>query len=401
MLSPVVHLKPREEIRIRRGHPWIYDNEIAFISGQPESGCEVKAVDSRGKLLGYGFFNPASKIRVRLFSKTQPLADLAFFEDAFRAAFAHRARFFDADKQSLRLVFGEADSVPGLIVDRFVGKNGSRSGTWLSAQFLSLGVEVRKTQVLEALDKVFSPDGIIERSDAPVRALEGLEPVSGILSGTVPDSILMEESGALFSVDIAGGQKTGWFLDQRANRASAARFAQGARVLDVFCNQGGFGIICGKAGAASVVAVDSSAIALAALQKNTVINELTSIVSTVEANAFDYLRTLERDEKRFDLVILDPPAFAKSRAAVEPAHRGYREINLRAMHLIPRGGILLTCSCSHWFDAERFDAMLSEAASDCGRRFRMIEERMQDLDHPIVSGYEESRYLKCRILEML
>jgi 23S rRNA (cytosine1962-C5)-methyltransferase len=409
MSMPSVSLKPREEIRIRQGHPWIYDNEIAYVSGQPEPGAEIKAVDSKGKFLGYGFFNPASKIRVRIFSKARPEADAAFFEEAFRSALAHRARFFDIGKQSLRMVFGEADSVPGLVVDRFIGQAGTSpgsvgdgvSGTWLSTQFLSLGVEVRKAEIVEALARVFSPDGIIERSDAPVRALEGLEPASGTLAGEVPASIRMEENGASFLVDLSGGQKTGWFLDQRANRAAAARFAQGARVLDAFCNQGGFGIVCGKAGAASVTAVDSSADALAAARANAQLNGVEGIFTPVEANAFDYLRSPESEGAKFDLVVLDPPAFAKSRAAVEPAHRGYKEINLRAMRLIPRGGVLITCSCSHWFDDARFDAMLAESASDCGRRFRTIEQRTQDLDHPIVSGYGESRYLKCRILEML
>ena len=407
MSMPTVTLKPREEIRIRQGHPWIYDNEIASVSGQTEPGHETKVVDSRGRFLGYGFLNPASKIRVRIFSRTRPDADEAFFEEAFRAALAYRARFFDISRQSLRMVFGEADSVPGLIVDRFVGTSetapgsGALPGSWLSTQFLSLGTEVRKAEILAALGRVFSPDGILERSDAHVRVLEGLEPASGTLAGHVPGSILMEENGAVFSIDISGGQKTGWFLDQRANRAAAARFAPGARVLDAFCNQGGFGIACAKAGASSVLALDSSVEALEAAQRNARLNGVEACFSTVAANAFDHLRDLDRNGTKFDLVVLDPPAFAKSRATVEPAHRGYREINVRAMHLIPRGGILLTCSCSHWFDDEHFDAMLAESASDCGRRFRTIEERTQDLDHPIVSGYGESRYLKCRILEML
>jgi 23S rRNA (cytosine1962-C5)-methyltransferase len=379
------------------------------VSGQPLPGREVRVVDSRGKFLGYGFFNPASKIRVRIFSRIHPEADVAFFEETFRSALAHRSRFFDISRQSLRMIFGEADSVPGLIVDRFVGRaqtssgedSGATPGTWLSTQFLSLGVEIRKAEILEALVRVFAPDGIFERSDAHVRLLEGLESASGTLAGDVPASILMEENGASFSIDISGGQKTGWFLDQRANRAAAARFAPGARVLDAFCNQGGFGILCAKAGAVSVMAVDSSAAALEAARKNSQLNGVDGLLSAVEANAFDHLRNLERENAKFDLVVLDPPAFAKSRATIEPAHRGYREINVRAMHLIQRGGILLTCSCSHWFDDERFDAMLAESASDCGRRFRTIEERSQDLDHPIVSGYGESRYLKCRILEML
>lgn len=410
MSVPTVTLKPREELRIRRGQPWVYDNEIAKVEGNPTSGCDVRVLDSRGKPLGYGFFNPESKIRVRIFSKSQAVAGKEFFVDAFKAALAWREQFFDTGKQSFRAVFGEADSVPGLIVDLFSGKDASlpgatggagKTGRWLSAQFLSLGVERRKAEILAALQEVFAPDGITERSDAPVRALEGLEPSLGILAGSVPDAILMEENGATFSVDLAGGQKTGWFLDQRANRAAAARFASGKTVLDVFCNQGGFGILCALSGAASVIALDSSAEALAAAARNAALNKVADRFSTIEANAFDCLRSLEKEGKKFDLVVLDPPAFAKSRSAVEPAYRGYKEINVRAMHLLRHGGILVTCSCSHWFDDERFDSMLEDSAFDCGRRFRVIEKRAQDLDHPIISGYGESRYLKCRIIEVL
>ena len=407
MSAPTVTLKPREELRIRRGHPWVYDNEIAKVEGNPVSGGDVRVLDSRGKPLGFGFFNPESKIRVRIFSKSHAVAGNDFFVEAFKAALAWRARFFDTDRQSFRAVFGEADSVPGLIVDLFAGRDASfgdkaaKPGRWLSAQFLSLGVERRKAEILEALLEVYAPDGITERSDAPVRALEGLEPSLGILAGSVPDSILMEENGATFSVDLAGGQKTGWFLDQRANRAAAARFASGKAVLDVFSNQGGFGILCALSGAVSVVAVDSSADALAAAARNAALNGVADRFSTIEANAFDSLRSLEKEGRKFDLVVLDPPAFAKSRSAVEPAYRGYKEINVRAMHLLRHGGILVTCSCSHWFDDERFDSMLEDSAFDCGRRFRVIEERTQDMDHPIMSGYGESRYLKCRILEVL
>ena len=408
MSAPTIILKPREELRIRQGHPWIYDNEIAKVEGSPEAGSEVKALDSRGKPLGFGFFNPASKIRVRLFSKTAALADKDFFATTFETALAWRKRFFRTDSQSFRAIFGEADSAPGLIVDVFAGhpaeragKAADKPGRWLSTQFLSLGVEKRKAEIVAALREVFSPDGIAERSDARARVFEGLEPSIGTLFGTVPEAIIMEENGAKFSVDIAGGQKTGWFLDQRANRAAAARLAAGKKVLDVFCNQGGFGILCALAGATKVTAVDSSAGALAAAALNASLNGVESLYATVEANAFDYLRTLEKEGSKFDLVVLDPPAFAKSRSALEPAYRGYKEINVRAMRLLARGGTLVTCSCSHWFDEERFDSMLGDAAFDCGRRFRVIEERAQDLDHPIVSGYGESRYLKCRIIEVM
>ena len=400
MALPTVKLKPREELRIRRGHPWIYDNEIATVLGNPEAGAVVRALDSWGKPLGFGFFNPSSKIRVRLYSKTEDQAGKDFFVETFKTALAWRTRFFDTERQSFRAVFGEADSAPGLIVDLFAGK-ADLPGRWLSTQFLSLGVERRKADIVAALQEVFAPDGIAERSDAPVLTLEGLTPSSGILAGSVPESIIMEENGATFSVDITGGQKTGWFLDQRANRAAAARFASGKKVLDVFCNQGGFGILCALSGAKSVMAVDASTVALTAANGNAALNGIASRYSTAEANAFDYLRAEEKAGAKYDLVILDPPAFAKSHSTVESAYRGYKEINVRAMRLLGHGGILVTCSCSHWFFPERFDTMLADAASDCGRRFRIIEERGQDLDHPIVSGYGESRYLKCRIIEVL
>jgi 23S rRNA (cytosine1962-C5)-methyltransferase len=396
-------LKPREDDRIRAGHPWVYDNEIAAVEGKAEPGAEVEVLDCRRKTLGSAFYNPKSKIRARVYSRKLRAADEAFFTEVLGAALAYRKRFFDPERQSLRLVFGEADGLPGLIVDSFVGtsEGGKRSGRWLSIQFLSLGIDARKKEVLAALEQAFPSDGAAERSDAPVRSLEGLLPVSGTLSGEIPSSIIIEENGLDFGVDILGGQKTGWFLDQRSNRAAAARYAKGRRVLDAFCNAGGFGLACAAAGATSVLAVDSSAEATAAVSVNAKLNGLDSLVEAREANAFDLLHSLERAKEKFGLVILDPPAFAKNRASVEGAKRGYKELNLRALKLLDEGGILVTCSCSHWFGRELFANMLEEAAADSGRRIRLLEERTQDLDHPIVSGYGESRYLKCVIAETI
>jgi 23S rRNA (cytosine1962-C5)-methyltransferase len=400
-----VILKPREETRIRAGHPWVYDNEIASVVGQP--GGEVEVFDARRRSLGSAFYNPASKIRARIYSREPRPADEEFFAEAFKKALAYRRRFFDPERQSLRLAFGEADGLPGLIVDSFVGadapQNGGsgKSGRWLSAQFLCLGADSRKAEILAALKKVFPSDGIAERSDAPVRGLEGMEPAVGVLAGQVPNRILMEENALLFGVDMLGGQKTGWFLDQRSNRAAAARFAKGRKVLDAFCNAGGFGLACARSGAASVLAVDSSADAVAAVTANASLNGLGDSISVKEANAFDFLHELERKGEKFGLVVLDPPAFAKNRASIEGAARGYKELNLRALKLLEEGGILVTCSCSHWFGPELFSKMLEDAAADAKRRVRIIEERTQDLDHPIVSGYGESRYLKCTIVEAI
>jgi len=399
-------LKPREEARIRAGHPWVYDNEIAGVEGSPEPGAEVEVLDARRRSLGSAFFNPKSKIRARIYSRIARAADAAFFIETLERALAWRRRFFDPERQSLRLAFGEADGLPGLTVDSFVGEPEGVSvrsgrGRWLSAQFLCLGVDARKTAILEALAKVFPSDGIAERSDAPVRALEGLPPTIGVLAGKVPASALIEENGLRFGLDMLGGQKTGWFLDQRSNRAAAARFAGGRRVLDAFCNAGGFGLACAAAGASSVLAVDSSADAAASVSANAARNGLDRLVEVREANAFDLLHALEKSREKFGLIVLDPPAFAKNRASVEGAKRGYKELNLRSLKLLEEGGILVTCSCSHWFGPEPFARMLDEAAEDSGRRIRIIEERTQDLDHPIVSGYGESRYLKCTIAEAM
>jgi len=392
-------LKPKEDLRLRAGHPWVYDNEIAHVEGNPAGGSEVEVLDSRRHLVGVAFFNPASKIRARIYSRAPRSADLGFFVEALERALAWRRRFFDPARASLRLVFGEADGLPGLIVDSFVGsaEGGAPAGRgrWLSAQFLSLGVDSRKALILEALGRVFPSEGIMERSDAPVRAFEGLQPAVGVLAGTVPPSVLIEENGLSFAVDMAGGQKTGWFLDQRANRTAAARFARGVPVLDAFCNAGGFGLACAAAGAASVLAIDSSAEAIRAARANAERNGLAERFRFEEGNAFDLLRGLERSGERFGLVVLDPPAFAKNRASIEGARRGYKDLNLRALKLLAPGGVLVTCSCSFWFGPELFRAMLEDAARDAGRRLRLIEERSQDLDHPILSGYPESRYLKC------
>lgn len=410
MLSPMERprliLKPREDIRLRGGHPWVYDNEVAAVEGSPTPGAEVEVLDSRRTFVGSAFFNPASKIRARIYSRDPRPADGSYFVERIGDALAWRRRFFDIDRQSLRLVYGEADGIPGLIVDSFIARTQGSTGSpvakrrWLSIQFLSRGVDLRRDEILDALAALCPSAGFVERSEAPVRALEGLPPAAGLISGAAPTDLVIEENGLGFKVNLLEGQKTGWFHDQRANRAATARYVhegRGLRVLDAFSNAGGFGLACAAAGAGEVICVDASADAVAAVHENASLNDLAEKTKAVEANVFDFLRGLERDRERFGLIILDPPAFAKNRAAVESAHRGYRDLNLRAMRILGPQGILVSCSCSHWFDRERFSRMLEEAARDAGRRLRILEERTQDLDHPIVTGYEESRYLKCVI----
>ena len=394
---PELRLRPREEDRLLRGHPWIYDNEIADVSGSPGPGDEVGVKTSRGRFLGSAIWSPASKIRARRYSWKDEPFDAAFIEARLADALVRRSRWKDPAADSMRAVFAEADGLPGLVVDRFVGEDGEgRRGSWLSAQFLSRGIEARREAVLSALAKALAPDGIMERSDSPVRALEGLEPRSGVVAGSVPERLTILENGLRFGVSLGTGQKTGWFLDQQENRAATAAWARGRRVLDVFCNAGGFALCAAAAGAESVLAVDASADAVRAVGENAGLNGLGDRVKAVEANAFDFLRDADAcgADGSYGLVVLDPPAFAKNKASLDGAVRGYKEINLRAMKLLAGGGVLATYSCSFWLSRDRFLAALEDAATDAGVTLRYLEERGQAHDHPVVSGYAESRYLK-------
>jgi len=434
-------LKPGEEDRILNGHPWVYDNEIARVEGHTGPaellpGEIVGVESSRRRYLGRAFANPNSKIRGRLFSRSKEGVDVGFFKRRIREAIDRRRRGFDLASESQRIVFAEADFLPGFIADRFVGwpladvlaafgeaalpsfkETAARLGpplSWIGVQFLSYGMDLRRAEILQALDEVLSspdpatalaiggPAGIVERDEAKVRELEGLELRTGIAAGTCPeDGILIYENGLPFAVDLLGGQKTGHFLDQRTNRALAATFARGGRVLDACCHTGGFAIHAARAGAAEVIALDVSAHALKAVERNAALNGVSELVRTREANVFDALHSYGRAKEHFDLIILDPPAFAKSRSALEAAIRGYKEINLRALELLGRGGILVTCSCSHAMDEGRFKAVVAEAAVDTGKRLRLLDFRYQAADHPILIGYDESLYLKCGIYEVI
>jgi 23S rRNA (cytosine1962-C5)-methyltransferase len=357
--------------------------------------------------------------------------DTGFFKRRIREAIERRRRDFDLSTESARLVFAEADFLPGLIVDRYVGtpadntdKTGGPLGSWLSVQFLSWGMDARKEEILTALEEVLAttkktgrvgadiaeteveflgkPEGIIERDDAAVRELEGLPLRSGLIAGTYPEKgIIIRENGLLFAVDLLGGQKTGHFLDQKFNRALAARFASGRRVLDACCHTGGFAINAAHAGAVSVTALDSSAHALSAVSQNADLNGVGPLVQCVKDDIFDYLRSADRAKEHFDLIVLDPPAFAKSRVNLDDALRGYREINSRALRLLDRGGILVSCSCSHALGENRFKSMINHAAMDAEKRLRLVSFTYQSPDHPILLGYDESLYLKCGIYEVL
>ncbi|MDI6823612.1 MAG: class I SAM-dependent rRNA methyltransferase [Bacillota bacterium] len=385
----IVHLT-RGRHRAQEGHPWVFAGEIETIGGDFAPGDLVTVVDHRGRFVGRGFINPASLIRVRLLTHRDERVGDDFWLARLRAAWELR-RSFRAES-AFRVVFAESDGLPGLVVDRF--------GPWLVMQTLALGVDVRRDFLVEALGSLTGCTGVFLRNDAPVRELEGLPLESGPAPGTPPDlptRVEVTEGDVHLWVDVAEGQKTGHFLDQRFNRAAAARLAPGARVLDAFSYTGGFAIHAARAGAREVLAIEASAWAVGLARENAELNGVADRCRFQEGNAFDLLRTLDQERERFDLVILDPPAFARSREALEGALRGYKEINLRALHLLNPGGYLVTSSCSSHLDPDTFLGVVAGAARDAGRRVLVLEARGQPPDHPVLLGYPESRYLKCLI----
>jgi 23S rRNA (cytosine1962-C5)-methyltransferase len=397
---PAVILKPREEDRLLRGHPWVFDNEIRSVTGTADSGAEVHIHSAQGRFLGTGLWSPVSKIRVRRYSLEDTAFDSGFVASRLAQALAFRTRCRNPATDSSRAVFAEADGLPGLIVDRYIGTDEEGSpGSWLVVQFLSKGMDDRKELILDALTTVYNPTGIMERSEAAVRRHEGLPSRSAAVAGTVPSAVIITENALRFRADIGSGQKTGWFLDQPENRAAVALHARGKTVLDCFCNAGGFSLAAAAAGAVSVTSLDSSQEACDSVLANAALNGLQSAVKTETGDAFDYLRDAAHNGRTYGLVILDPPAFAKNKAALEAASRGYKEINLQALKLLQPGGILATFSCSYWLARERFLAILEDAAKDAGVRIRYLRELGQAPDHPIISGYPESKYLKGFILE--
>ena len=351
----------------------------------------VDVVSSHNTYLGRAFYNPKSQISLRMLTTHDETVDEAFFRRRVQEAWDYRNQF--CDPASCRLIFSESDFLPGLIVDKF--------GEYLVVQSLCLGIEKWKQSIVRDLAEIVHPKGIWERSDVPVRRLEGLEQTTGLLYGEVPDSIDMVENGLRFVVDVKNGQKTGFFLDQKENRAAIAPLCKGARVLDCFCHNGSFSLHAAKYGAKSVLGVDISEEALEVARLNAENNGLSDVVTFEAHNCFDHLRELTDAHEQFDVVILDPPAFTKTRAAVESALRGYKEINLRGMKLVRKGGFLVTCSCSQHVSPEQFRDMINQAARDSKTKLRLVENRTQGHDHPILPASPETQYLKCMILQVL
>ena len=385
-----VTLRKTRETRVRGGHPWIYASEIEKVEGAFENGDIVDVADFRGKFIGRGFYNPQSQISLRILTRNDESCDRDFFARRIEEAWDYRKQL--CDPMSCRLIYSESDFLPGLVVDKFADV--------LVLQSLSLGMDRIKDMICDLLMEIVQPVGIWERSDVPVRRLEGLEQTTGLLRGEVPDEVDMVENGIHFLVDVKQGQKTGFFLDQKQNRAALEPLCRGARVLDCFCHNGSFSLHAAKYGASSVLGVDISEEALEVARRNAVLNGFENV--TFEAhNCFDLLHELTEAGEKFDLVILDPPAFTKNKAAVPSALRGYKEINLRGMKLVRPGGFLVTCSCSQHVLPEMFQDVVNQAARDTKKRIRLVEYRTQGYDHPILPQSVETKYLKTMIIQVM
>jgi len=385
-----ITLRKTRETRVRGGHPWIYASEIERVEGEFENGDIVDVADFRGKFIGRGFYNPQSQISLRILTRNDEPCDREFFAKRIRDAWEYRKIW--CDPNSCRLIYSESDFLPGLVVDKF--------GDVLVMQSLSLGIDRIKDMLCDLLMEIVQPMGIWERSDVPVRRLEGMEQTTGLLRGEVPDLVDMVENGIHFQVDVKNGQKTGFFLDQKENRASLAPICRDAKVLDCFCHNGSFSLHAAKFGAKSVLGVDISEEALEVARENARRNNLDNV--TFEAhNCFDHLRELTDANEQFDVVILDPPAFTKNKAALESALRGYKEINLRGLKLVRPGGVLVSCSCSQHVLTDASQDMVNQAARDAKKRIRLVEYRTQAKDHPILPQSIETKYLKCMILQVM
>jgi len=388
---PTVLLKPGEADRVVAGHPWIYHGEILRLTQTPADGELVQVKDHRQRFLGVGFFNSKSKINVRVLLSERVEVNEHFFEERIRAALAVRQRHLP-EATSFRVVNAESDFLSGLIVDKYEDV--------LVVQISSLGMDKRKTQIVAALQKIFSPRAILERSDVASRKFEGLEEASGILAGELSGPISVNLNGLKFETDLAAGHKTGLYLDQQVNYRCVAEFAKDAQVLDCFSFLGGFGLHAARAGAAHIHFLDQSAEAIAASQRNAAANGLADKCSFEAVNVFDWLKAqtaVKPHEKvipRFDLIVLDPPSFTRNRASVPGALRGYKEIHLRALKLLKPGGILATFCCSHHVNATTFQDVILSAAYDTRRILRRVATYSQSPDHPVIPMIPETEYLK-------
>ena len=396
-MSAIVTLKKGEGRTLKAGGMWIYDNEIDSVAGGFENGDVVEVRDFDGYCMGKGFINTQSRITVRMLSrKKDTVIDEAFIRQRVRDAWEYRRETIDTS--SCRVIFGEADFLPGIVVDKF--------SDVLVVESLALGIDRWKKVIVEALKEILAQDGIAvrgvyERSDAKVRLQEGMERSKGFIGAPFDTKVEIRENGVRYMVDVEDGQKTGFFLDQKNNRAAIHRLCRGKRVLDCFTHTGSFALNAGIAGAASVLGVDASRLAVEQAEENAALNGLQDRVKFRCADVFELLPMLEAQGERYDVVILDPPAFTKSRNSVKNAVKGYRGINLRGLRLVRDGGYLATCSCSHFMEPELFARTIREAAAGAHRRLRQVEFRTQGPDHPILWAADQSYYLKFYIFQVV
>ena len=396
MYHTIVTLKKGEGRTLKSGGMWVYDNEIDTIMGSFENGDIVTVKDFDGYFLGYGYINTKSKITIRLLSrKKDAVIDEAFMEARVRDAWEYRKQTIDTS--SCRLIFGEADFLPGIVIDKF--------SDVLVVESLALGIDKWKLTIVEALKKVLFEDGIsirgvYERSDAKVRLQEGMERYKGFIGEPFDTKVEIVENDVHYIVDVEDGQKTGFFLDQKNNRAAIHSFCKDKKVLDCFTHTGSFALNAGIAGAKSVLGVDASQLAVDQATENAKLNHLEEVVRFQCADVFELLPELEAKKESFDVVILDPPAFTKSRNSVKNAVKGYREINLRGLKLVRNGGFFVTCSCSHFMEPDLFTKTIREAAAGAHKRLRQVEFRTQACDHPILWAADQSYYLKFYIFQV-
>ena len=386
-----ITLNKNEDRRIKSGHPWVFSNEIREISGDRSAGITAELYDAAGGFIGIGHYNPHSLIAFRLVSRQREDIDsAAFFEGRIAAALAHRqARY--PDLTTFRAVYGESDFLPGLVVDKY--------GDYLSLQFLSAGMDCRREQVVAALRNVLSPLGIIARNDVAVRKLEGLDETVDVLWGDIPDRVEMAENDLRFQVNLREGQKTGGFLDQKQNHLLLREISAGKKVLDCFCYTGSWAIHAAAFGALSVLGVDISARAVGQASSHAKLNKMADRVRFEECDAFERLRSLQQEGERFGVIVMDPPAFVKSRKNIAEATKGYLTVNRRALELLEPGGYLITCSCSYLMGREAFRDMLIQAARLAKREVRLVEACSQAADHPVLLSFPEAEYLKCFVLQ--
>ncbi|KAF0193769.1 MAG: 23S rRNA (cytosine1962-C5)-methyltransferase [Bacillota bacterium] len=390
-MYPTVYLRRDRRPRIESGHPWVYSSEIGHVAGNPEPGNIVKVLNHAGAFIGIGYINPQSQITVRLLTRQDEEINGAFFRRRINEALSLRRKVVSENNTAYRLVYGEADYLPGLTIDFY--------DRYASIQVLTLGLEKWTDTIVGAARELLDLQGVVMRNDVPVRELEGLDQ-HVVFAGEPFDTLVtIKENGFSMLVDMWNGQKTGYFLDQRENRAYIAPFVKGAEVLDCFSHTGSFAVHAAGLGAAKVTAVDISALAIEGVTQNARINNLKNIEG-LEANAFDFLRKDVEQSKSYDVVMLDPPAFTKNKASIHSARRGYKEINLRALKLVRPGGYLITSSCSYHISRDEFLGVLAEAARDAHKQVKVVAIRGQAADHPILLAAQETSYLKFVLLQV-